>query len=70
MWAINGGWVALRALWAHPSTAGLAMTAGYAIVFGGAFFILGFWIYRADRAAGKVRHPIGLYERFMLKRRD
>lgn len=68
MWAISEGWAALRALWASPTAAGGAAVAAYAAVFLAAFVYLAFWVYAADRAAGKVRRPIGLYERILNRR--
>lgn len=67
IWAISAGWAALRSTWAAPSTAGLAATLGYVAVFAAAFLYLGFWLYAADRAAGRVRRQIGLYERFLRR---
>lgn len=69
MWAIGAGWASLRAVWDAPSAAGAGDTALYAAVFLAAFVYLGFWVYAADRAAGKVQRTIGLYER-ILRRRD
>jgi len=68
MWALGAGWAALRAAWSHPSPAGLAALAAYTAVFLAAFLYLGFWAYAADRSAGKVRRPIGLYERILTRR--
>lgn len=68
MWAIGRGWAALRAAWAAPTPGGVAATVLYAAVLAGAFLYLGFWVYAADRAAGKVRRRIALYERLLSRR--
>lgn len=68
MWAIGDGWAALRAAWVAPSAAAAAAVAGYAAVLLAALTYLGFWVYAADRAAGRVRRPIGLYERILTRR--
>ncbi len=68
MWAIGSGWAALRAAWSRPSPDAVAVTTAHAVVLVGALLYLGYWIYAADRAAGKVRRPIALYE-WLLKRR-
>jgi hypothetical protein len=67
MWAVGDGWAALRAAWAAPSGPHLAAVVGYLAVFAAAFIYLGFGVYAADRAAGKVRRPIGLYERLLAR---
>lgn len=69
MWAVGTGWAALRATWAQPSPEGVLRTASYAVVFLAAFLYVGFWVYAADRVAGKVHRRIAIYER-ILKRRD
>lgn len=68
MWAIGDGWPALRALWAAPSAAAAGAVAAYAAVLLAALTYLGYWVYAADRAAGKVRRPIRLYERILTRR--
>lgn len=69
LWSLGRGWGTLRAVWAQPSWAAAAVTGLYLIVFLAAFGYLGFWLYAADRAAGKVARTIGIYER-VLRRRD
>ena len=69
MWAIGAEWAAARAVWAVPSAAGAAGAGLYAALFLAAFIYLGFWVYAADREAGKVRRTIGVYER-ILRRKD
>ena len=69
MWAIGKWWAAVRAVWTLPTAGGAASVAAYTVVFVAAFAYLGFWVYAADRAAGKVQRTIGLYER-VLRRRD
>ncbi|MDQ7819395.1 MAG: hypothetical protein QN173_05755 [Armatimonadota bacterium] len=66
--ALSAGWAAVQAAWAAPTPGALARVAGYALVFAAAFLYLGFWVYAADRAAGRVRRRIGLYERFLAGR--
>ena len=68
IWAIGGGWTALRETWSAPTGPHLAALLGYLAVFVAAFVYLGFGVYAADRAAGKVRRPIGLYERLLARR--
>lgn len=68
MWAVGGGWAALRGVWSSPTAAGGAAVAAYTAAFLAAFIYLAFWVYAADRAAGKVRRPIGLYERILNRR--
>lgn len=69
MWAIGRGWAALRAAWAGPTSGAVTAVALYAAVFAAAFLYLGFWVYAADRAAGKVQRRIALYE-WVLSRRE
>ncbi len=65
MWALAAGWAALRQTWQAPTPAGLGQALLYAAVFAASFLYLGFWVYAWDRAAGRVRRRIGLYERFL-----
>lgn len=65
IWSLSAGWASLRTTWALPTTAGLVWTTVYAALFLTAFLYLGFWLYAADRAAGRVRRRIGLYEWFL-----
>jgi hypothetical protein len=67
MWAVGDGWAALRAAWAAPTGPHLAAVLGYLAVFTAAFAYLGFGVYAADRAAGKVRRTIGLFERLLAR---
>jgi hypothetical protein len=66
-WAIGRGWAALVAVWTAPTGSGLAVVLAYLAVFLAAFLYLGFGIYAAERAAGKVRTRIGIYERILVK---
>ncbi|MDQ7843320.1 MAG: hypothetical protein QN141_06485 [Armatimonadota bacterium] len=66
--ALSRGWAALRRAWAQPTPEAAAATLLYALVFVLMFLYLGFWVYRADRAAGKVVRTIGLYERILRRR--
>lgn len=68
LWAVGAGWAAIRAAWAAPGAGALAAVAAYAAIFLAAFLYLGFWIYAADRAAGKVQRRIALYERWLSRR--
>lgn len=68
VWSLSAGWTAWRAAWALPTTAAMVWTALYAALFLAAFLYLGFWLYAADRAAGRVRRRIGLYERFLREK--
>lgn len=68
IWAIGEGWAALLAAWPAPTWPGVAAVLGYLVVFLIAFLYLGFGVYAADRAAGKVRTRIGVYERILAKR--
>ena len=65
MWSLSAGWTALRGTWQTPTAAGLGQTVLYAAVFAASFLYLGFWVYAWDRAAGRVKRTIGLYERFL-----
>lgn len=69
MWAVGAGWAALRLTWAQPSPEGVLRTASYTVIVAAALLYLGFWVYAADRAAGKVQRRIDMYER-ILNRRD
>lgn len=65
IWALSKGWASLRQTFQSPDPAGVGVTLLYAALFVGAFLYLGYWNYAADRAAGRVRRRIGLYERFL-----
>ncbi len=65
MVSLAAGWAVLRAVWQAPTVAGWLQTVGYAAVFAVSFLYLGFWVYAWDRAAGRVKRHIGLYERFL-----
>src|SRR5947209_5458493 len=65
MWTMAAGWTALRQTWQIPTPAGLMHTLAYTAVFVGSFLYLGFWVYAWDRAAGRVRRRIALYEWFL-----
>lgn len=68
IWAMSDGWASLRATWQSPDVSGALATLGYLGVFVAAFLYLGYWIYAADRAAGRIQRPIKLYERFFRDR--
>jgi hypothetical protein len=51
-----------------PSVEGGAQVALFALAVLGAMLWLGFLLYEVDRAAGRVRHRVGLYE-WVLDRR-
>lgn len=63
--SLSAGWTSLRGTWQTPTATGLAQTLAYAAVFVASFLYLGFWVYAWDRAAGRVKRTIGLYERFL-----
>ncbi len=65
MWAMSAGWAAIRATWQAPDIAGVIEILAYVAVLAASLFYLGFWIYAWDRAAGRVRRTIGIYERFL-----
>ncbi len=65
LWSLSAGWGALRATWRSPDAAGFIETLAYAAVFAASFLYLGFWVYAWDRAAGRVKRTIGLYERIL-----
>ena len=69
IWSLATGWAAFRATWAQPTPAGYSATLGYAAVFVASFLVLGFWLYSADRAAGRVQRRIGLYEWILRRER-
>ena len=68
IWAIEDGWAALLGTWARPTWGGAVSVLSYLAVFLAAFLYLGFGVYAAERAAGKVRTRIGLYERLLARR--
>lgn len=68
MWALAAGWTALRQTWRTPTPAGIVDTLVYAAVFTASFLYLGFWVYAWDRAAGRVKRSIALYEWFLRNR--
>ena len=68
MWALAAGWAALRQTWQMPTPAGLGNTLLYGAIFAGSFLYLGFWVYAWDRAAGRVRRRIALYEWFLRRK--
>lgn len=68
IWAIGEGWAALVETWAGPTWMEVAAVVGYLAVFLAAFLYLGLGVYATDRAAGKVRRRIGLYERILSRR--
>lgn len=69
IWALHAGWVRLRAVWESPTPAGWTAIVGYVVVFLASFLYLGYWQYAADRAAGRVRRPLAIYEWFLGRTR-
>ncbi len=65
IWALGAGWGRFLRAWETPTAAAWLGTAGYAVVFVAALLYLGFWLYAQDRAAGRVRRRIGLYEKVL-----
>ncbi|HEY3248056.1 MAG TPA: hypothetical protein VGK88_07190 [bacterium] len=65
IWALQAGWTQFRNTYQAPNVTGWILTAGYAALFAAAVLYLGFWLYAQDRAAGRVRKRIGLYEMFL-----
>lgn len=65
IWSLSEGWAALRAAWQRPDAADIAVALVYAAAFVASFLFLGFWLYAADRAAGRVRRRIRFYEHFI-----
>jgi hypothetical protein len=57
--AFFGAWRGWRAA---PSASTGVLVAVYALAVAGAMLWLGFLLYEVDRAAGRVRHRIWLYE--------
>lgn len=68
MWALAAGWAALRQTWGTPTPEGVVYTLAYTAVFAASFLYLGYWVYAWDRAAGRVKRTIRLYERFLRGR--
>ena len=60
-----GAWRAWRAM---PTLGGGGTVAVLGLVVFGAMLALGFILYEVDRAAGRVRHRIWLYERVLAWR--
>jgi hypothetical protein len=60
-----GAWRAWRAI---PTLAGGGMVAVLGLAVLGAMLALGFLLYEVDRAAGRVRHRIWIYERALAWR--
>jgi hypothetical protein len=69
IWSLATGWAALQTEWAVPTTVGLLTTIVYFAIFAGTLAILGFWLYVADRAAGRIQRRISLYEWWLQRRR-
>lgn len=65
IWSLSAGYASLRETWQAPQPAGIITTLLYASLFVAAFLYLGYWSYAAERAAGRVRRRIGLYEWFL-----
>jgi len=65
IWSLSAGYASLLQPWQAPQPAGIVMTLLYAVLFVAAFLYLGYWSYAAERAAGRVRRRIGLYEWFL-----
>ena len=57
-------------LWrAVPSLDHAAAVAAFGVILVGAMGWLGFLLYEVDRAAGRIRHPVGVYEWIIARRR-
>ncbi len=69
IWSLATGWAALQTTWAIPSTTGALATLGYFALFVASILFLGFWLYAADRAAGRVQRRIGVYEWVLRRKR-
>jgi len=67
IWSLATGWSALQATWALPTTTSVLTTLAYLALFAGSILFLGFWLYAADRAAGRVQRQIRVYE-WVLRR--
>jgi hypothetical protein len=65
IWALNAAWIQVRSTWETPTPGAWAAALGYAALFLAALLYLGFQQYAQDRAGGRVRRRIGLYERFL-----
>jgi hypothetical protein len=65
MVSLAAGWGALQEAWQAPTVAGWLYTLCFLAAFAVSFMYLGFWVYAWDRAAGRVKRQIGLYERFL-----
>lgn len=63
--SLAAGWGAVQFAWQTSSLGAWLYAVGFAVVFAASFLYLGFWIYAWDRAAGRVKRQIGLYERFL-----
>lgn len=59
---------AWRRWWAAPTAAGGAQVALLGLGVLAAVLWLGFLLYEVDRAAGRVRHRVGLYEWVLARR--
>lgn len=59
---------AWRAWWAAPTVWGGAQVLGLGLGVLAAVLWLGFLLYEVDRAAGRVRHRVGLYEWVLARR--
>ncbi len=68
--ALQRGWSQFRSTLETPTPGGWAVTLAYLAMFGAAFLYLGFWLYAQDRAAGRIRRSITLYEMFLPQRTD
>ncbi|HLW59706.1 MAG TPA: hypothetical protein VKV57_07240 [bacterium] len=59
---------AWRAWRAAPTLEGGLVVAAFGLVVVGAILWLGFVLYEVDRAAGRVRHRVGVYEWILARR--
>lgn len=65
--ALSRLFAATRALRAGVSVGWVAHGIAATGVLGGALLALGFSLYEADRAAGRVRRPVRMYERWLAR---
>jgi hypothetical protein len=69
IWALNGAWIRLQSTWDTPTPGAWAAALGYAGLFLAALLYLGFQQYARDRADGRVRRPIRMYEWLLRSQR-
>ncbi|MBI4280156.1 MAG: hypothetical protein HY660_17020 [Armatimonadetes bacterium] len=65
IWALAELWALAGPVWEQRSGGPWPAALGYAALLVGSFLYLGFLLYEADRAAGRVKRPIALYDRWI-----